>query len=167
MLRRKIRMIHLIRSEFWFIRSKSAIGFGKPIPLRGTSYTISLATLRPESGGDSTRAIPLSPRPGQVLTLNADCFNSSPCVAHLHVVGMLRFMSDINQPSLPTPCYSVLVSVSVFMVLSTVFHSINSPDNSPFSHSVPLVLFLSALLVLSTVCLFMKVSLSPDLIPRG
>ena len=25
--------------------------------------------------------------------------------AHLHVVGMLRFMSDISQPSLPTPFY--------------------------------------------------------------
>ena len=36
--------------------------------------------------------------------------------------------------------YSVLVSVSVFMALSTVFHSINSPDNSPLSHSVLLVL---------------------------
>ena len=56
--------------------------------------------------------------------------------AHFHVVGMLRFMSDINQPSLPTPFYSVLVSVSVFMALSTVFHSINSSDNSPFSNSV-------------------------------
>ena len=50
--------------------------------------------------------------------------------AHLHVVGMLRFMSlTKKQPSLPTPFYSVLVSVSVFMALSTVFHSINSPDN--------------------------------------
>ena len=29
--------------------------------------------------------------------------------------------------------YSVLVSVSVFMALSTVLHSINSPDNSAFS----------------------------------
>ena len=48
----------------------------------------------------------------------------------------------INQPSLPTPFYSVLVSVSVFMVLSTVFHSINSPDNSPLSRSVLLVLLL-------------------------
>ena len=48
----------------------------------------------------------------------------------------------INQPSLPTPFYSVLVSVSVFMVLSTVFHSINSLDNSPLSHSVLPVLFL-------------------------
>ena len=51
-------------------------------------------------------------------------------------------MSDINHPSLPTPFYSVLVSISVFMVLSTVFHSINSPDNSPFSHSVLVVLAL-------------------------
>ena len=52
--------------------------------------------------------------------------------AHLHVVGMLRFMSDINQPSLSTPFPSVRVSVSVFVTFSTVFHSINSPDNSPF-----------------------------------
>ena len=29
---------------------------------------------------------------------------------------------DINQPSLPTPFYSVLVSVSVFIALSTVSH---------------------------------------------
>ena len=31
----------------------------------------------------------------------------------------------------------------VFMALSTVLHSTNSPDNSPFSHSVLPVLFLS------------------------
>ena len=55
---------------------------------------------------------------------------------HLHVVGMLRFTSDKNQPSFSTPFYSVLVSVSVLVALSTVFHSLNSPDNSPFSHSV-------------------------------
>ena len=55
-------------------------------------------------------------------------------------VGIYVF--DINQPSLPTPFYSVLVSISLFMVLSTVFHSINSPDNSPLSHSVLPVLFL-------------------------
>ena len=48
---------------------------------------------------------------------------------------------DINQPSLPTPFYSVLVSVSVFTALSNVFHSINSPDNTPLSHSALLVLF--------------------------
>ena len=34
--------------------------------------------------------------------------------------------------------YSVLVSVSVFVALSPVFHSIHSPDNYPLSHSVPL-----------------------------
>ena len=49
---------------------------------------------------------------------------------------------DINQPSLPTPFYSVLVSISAFLALSTVFHSINSPDNSPLSHSVLPDLFL-------------------------
>ena len=49
---------------------------------------------------------------------------------------------NINQPSLSTPFYSVLVSISVIMTLSTVFHSINSPDNSPLSHSVLPVLFL-------------------------
>ena len=49
---------------------------------------------------------------------------------------------DIIQPSLPTPFYPVLVSISVFMALSTVFHSVNSPDNSPPSHSVLPVLSL-------------------------
>ena len=62
--------------------------------------------------------------------------------AHPHVVGMLRFMSGVNQPSLPTPLYSVLVSISIFIALSAVFHSINSPDNSPFSDSVLPVLSL-------------------------
>ena len=52
------------------------------------------------------------------------------------------YVFDINQPSLPTPFYSVLVSISVVMALSTVFHSINSPDNSSLSHSVLLVLIL-------------------------
>ena len=43
-------------------------------------------------------------------------------------------MSNINQSSLPAPFYSVRVSISVFKALSTVFHAINSPDNSPLSH---------------------------------
>ena len=49
------------------------------------------------------------------------------------------YVKDIKQPSLPTPFYSVLVSVSFFMALSTLFYSINSPDSLN-----------SALLVLST-----------------
>ena len=73
---------------------------------------------------------------------------------------------DVNPPSLPTPFYSVLVSVSVFTALSTVFHSINSPDDCPISHSV-LPGLVSALLVLSTIYLFMKFSPSPDIIVCG
>ena len=69
---------------------------------------------------------------------------------------------DINQPSLPTHFYSVLVSVFVVMAVSTVFQSINSPDNAPLSGSV-----LSVLLVLSTIYLFIKVSFSPDIISSG
>ena len=53
------------------------------------------------------------------------------------------YVFDINQLSLPTPFYSVLVSVSFFMAFSTVFRSINSPYNSPLSHSVLPVLSLS------------------------
>ena len=52
------------------------------------------------------------------------------------------YVFDINQLSLPTPFYSALVSVSVFMILSTLFHSINSPNKYPLSHFVIPVLFL-------------------------
>ena len=52
------------------------------------------------------------------------------------------YVFDIKQLSLPTPFCYVLVSISVFMALSTVFDSINSPANSPLSHYVHLVLFL-------------------------
>ena len=76
------------------------------------------------------------------------------------------YVLEINQPSLSTPFHSVLVSVSVFMALSTVFHSIKfSSQLSVFSLcSSGLV---SALLVLSTLYLFTKVSLSPDVILCG
>ena len=65
----------------------------------------------------------------------------APRACH-HMVGVLWFMSDINQQSLPTPFYSVLLSISVFMALSTVFHSIHFPDSSPFSGCVLPVLSL-------------------------
>ena len=42
------------------------------------------------------------------------------------------YVFDVNQPSLPTPFHSVLVSISAFMSLSTVFHSINSPTTLHF-----------------------------------
>ena len=38
--------------------------------------------------------------------------------------------------------YSALVFISVFMALSTLFHSIYSPDHCPLSHSVLPVSFL-------------------------
>ena len=86
--------------------------------------------------------------------------------AHLHLEGMLlSILFDISQPSLPTPFYSVLVSFSVFMALSTAFHSINSPDNSLLSHSVLLVLFLP--IGHLTIYLLMNASLSPDIILCG
>ena len=65
------------------------------------------------------------------------------------------YVFDINQPSLPTPFYSVIMSICVFMAFSTVFHPINSSNNSPG--------LISALLVLSTIYLFIKVSFSPDI----
>ena len=65
----------------------------------------------------------------------------------------------------PLLLYSVLVSVSVFMTLSTVFHSINSPNNSAFL--LCSFGFNFAILVLSAMYLFTKVSLSPDTILCG
>ena len=52
------------------------------------------------------------------------------------------YVFNINQPSLLTPFYSVLVSVSVFMALSTAFLFIHFHENSPLSHSVLPVSFL-------------------------
>ena len=52
------------------------------------------------------------------------------------------YVKDINHLSLPTPFYSVLVFISVFLTLSTVFYSINCHDNSPLCHSVLPVLTL-------------------------
>ena len=77
------------------------------------------------------------------------------------------YVKDINPPSLPTPFHSVLVSVFVFMALSTVFHSINSPDSSPLSHSVLPALFLPYWSFQLYISLFVKVSFSPDIILCG
>ena len=60
----------------------------------------------------------------------------------LHGGDLAVYVFDINQPSLPALFYYVLVSISVFLALSIVFHSINSPYNSSLSRSVLPVLFL-------------------------
>ena len=53
-----------------------------------------------------------------------DIFQFESPRVHLHVGGAVTvYAKDMNQPSLPTPFYSVLASISVFMALSTVFHS--------------------------------------------
>ena len=53
------------------------------------------------------------------------------------------YVKDTDQPSLPTPFFIlVLCLFPSFVALSTVFHFINSPDNSPLSHSVLPVLIL-------------------------
>ena len=69
-------------------------------------------------------------------------FFSVPMGSHSRCGDVAGYVFDINQPSLPTPVCSVLVSVSVFMAFSTVFHSLHSPNNSPLSHSVLRVLIL-------------------------
>ena len=80
-------------------------------------------------------------------------------VSPSHGGGVTVYVFNINQPSLPTPFYSVLVSISVFRALSTVFHSIHSPDNSQFFYSVLLVLYLSVILVLSNIYISLYESL--------
>ena len=76
------------------------------------------------------------------LSLSQVLSYMSPRV-HLHLVGDVAvYVLDINQPNMPTTFYSVLMSISIFIALSTVFQSINFPDNSPLSYSVLPVLFL-------------------------
>ena len=52
------------------------------------------------------------------------------------------YVFDINQPTCPFLLILFLCLILSFMALSTVFHSIDSPDNSPLSHSVLPVIFL-------------------------
>ena len=69
-------------------------------------------------------------------SLTASLHTMVPAGSPLCGGNVTVYVYDINQPSLPIAFYLVLVSVSVFMALSTVFYSINTPDNSLFSHSV-------------------------------
>ena len=84
--------------------------------------------------------------------------------SHLQVVEILQFMSDINQPSLPTPIYSC--------VSFCLYGPFNCISARKFSRQLPVFSLcpsglISALLVLSTICLFVKVSFSPDVIRSG
>ena len=64
------------------------------------------------------------------------------------------YVFDINQPSLPTPFHSILVPISVFMSLSTLFHESHkfSWQLSAFSLcSSGLISAISVFMALSTV----------------
>ena len=86
-----------------------------------------------------------------IVDVDVCCFQYK--IPHVAVYGF-----DTNQPSLPTLFYSVFVSISVCMALSTVFHSIKSPRQlSAFSLCSSGLI--SALLVLSTVFISLYESL--------
>ena len=65
-------------------------------------------------------------------------FASAPAGSPSRGGDVMIHVKEVNQPSLPTPFYSVLVSVAFCVALSTVVYSINSP----LSHSVLPVLSL-------------------------
>ena len=83
--------------------------------------------------------------------------------AHLHVLGMLQFMSLIEV------AHSFLSCSHVYFHLYGPFNCISLHKFSPQLYAFSLCAFslISALLVLSTVYLFKKVSLSPDIILCG
>ena len=78
-------------------------------------------------------------------------------------VTVYMSMTQTNR-ACPLFFYSVHVSISVVMALSTVFHSIDSPDNSIFSLCYS---GLDLCLIGPFHYVFMKVSFSPDIIPSG
>ena len=111
---------------------------------------------------------------GKLIRIVSKLWSEQDCYLHTVPAGtpwrswdVTVYVLDINQPSLPTPFSSVLVSVPVFMALSSVLHSINYPDNSPLFHSVLPVLFLPHWSFQLYIFFFMKVSLSPDIILCG
>ena len=82
-----------------------------------------------------------------------------PLRTRLHVVGMLRFTSDINQPNSLFLCLCLFgpfncISFHKFKLHLSVFSLCSSGVSS-------------TLLVLSTIYLFTKVSFSPDIMPSG
>ena len=79
---------------------------------------------------------------GAFFRLSSLAFRGVPTGSPSRGEDVAVYVFDINQPSLPTPFYSVLVSFFCPIVLSAVFDCLNSPDNSPLSYSVLPVLFL-------------------------
>ena len=86
-------------------------------------------------------------RPGVRACVRVCYMNLYDCAewslwAQLHVVGMLRFMFlTWTNRACPLLLFCSCVYFSL-MTLSAVFHSLNSPNSSPLSHSVLPTLFL-------------------------
>ena len=57
------------------------------------------------------------------MVVKVDFMYDVPAGSPLRGGDVAVYVADINQPCLPTPFYSILVSISVFMALSTVFLS--------------------------------------------
>ena len=98
--------------------------------------------VRPEWTQPTVKSSVCAPQRLRAIVVSLTIHSAVPAGSLSRGGDFAIYVFDINQPSLRTPFYSVLVSVSVFMALATVFHFINSPDNSPLSHSVLPVLFL-------------------------
>ena len=119
------------------------------------------------SGTIMTAATNTRPTTKVATTADADAGDDgSPTSSSSRGGDDVVYNFDINQPSLPTPFHSVLVSIYVCMALSTAFHSIYSRDNTPL-FSLCSSCLISVVLVLSTTYLFMKVSISLDIISCG
>ena len=106
------------------------------ILFRSSNVSCSLAGCRP------TVSIPDTGRKKTKLASGAKIVMLSPR-SHLHVAGMLRFMS-LTQPT-ELANSSFILFLCLFLSLwsfQLYFHSINSPDDSSLSHSVLPVLFL-------------------------
>ena len=88
--------------------------------------------------------------------------------AHLPSRGgdVAVYVQDINQPSLPTIFHSVLVS-TFFLYGPFNCISLHKSSQQFSAFSLCSSRLISALWVLSTIYLFMKVSLSPDIIFCG
>ena len=94
------------------------------------------------------------------------CLQTVPAGSPSRGGNVAVYVFDMNQSSFPIPFYSVSVSISVFMALSTafLFHKFSRQLSAFSLCSSGLI---SALLVLSTRYLFMKISFSSDIILSG
>ena len=128
-------------------------------------YSSKILSHRPQSPNVGLISIFTCPNLPATLDIKSIPVRQSPR-AHLHVVGMFAVCEfDINQPSLPTPFYSVLVFFCLYGPFNCILFHKFFRRLSVFSLCSSGLI--SALLVLSTIYLFVKVSLSPDIILCG